>query len=37
MNIKSFIDGIEVFFMTIGLIIILPPIFIYKFIKFLKE
>jgi len=37
MEIGDFIEGIGLFFSIVGLIIILPPIFIYKLIKFLKE
>jgi len=34
---NKIIEGIEVFFMIVGFIIILPFIFVYKLIKFLKE
>lgn len=29
--------GIEVFFMILGLLIVLPPILLYKFAKFLMK
>jgi len=37
MGIREIVGGIEIFFMIAGLILILPPIFIYKTIKFLRE
>jgi hypothetical protein len=30
-------EGIEVFFMIVGLLIVLPPILTYRFIKFLGK
>jgi hypothetical protein len=30
-------EGVKVFFMIVGLLIILPPIFLYGFVKFLMR
>jgi hypothetical protein len=35
MGFGDIAEGIEVFFMMIGLLIVLPPILTYRFIKFL--
>jgi len=37
MVFKEIVNGIQIFFMTAGLLIILPPIFIYKFVRFLRQ
>ena len=37
MGIEDIANGIETVLMVIGLILVLPPVFIYKSIKFMKE
>ena len=37
MGFADFRDGIQAFFMIVGLLIVLPPIFLIKSIKFLRE
>jgi len=37
MEIGEIMEGTETFFMALGLLIVLPPVFIYRFIKFLRE
>ncbi len=37
MGLWEIIDGAETIFMTLGLIIVLPPWVVYKLINFLKE
>lgn len=36
-NIINVFEGIEVFFMAVGLLIVIIPVFLVKSIKFLRE
>ncbi len=37
MVFKEIVNGIEVLFMLVGLLIVLPPIFLYRLIRFMRK